>query len=192
MITAASVFTFLNSKLGKSLILMSIIAFIIAGITFFITHKESKVKQREKEIEKQKEDINKLNIENQKLKNEIEFIKENDKFKDSFSNSSVMINNLSSEDLTRKEYETFYNISNNFYKYFRFNNLQKSNKVKETVSADFYSYDINFMLCKNKIYQNTAFLTAENLYYKTNHKQTGFNEKLSGEYHKNRRMAVMV
>ena len=129
-------------------------------------YKDNTIRQKEKEIAQYQENIKGL-----ELQNEILFIKENEKFQNSFSNSNIMIKNIDKELLTRAEYETFNSISNNFYKYFN---------------------SINFMQYKNKICQSTAFYASRNIYYKVSNKSAGFNEKISGKYYKNRRMAIMV
>ena len=129
-------------------------------------YKDNTIRQKEKEIAQYQENIKGL-----ELQNEILFIKENEKFQNSFSNSNIMIKNIDKELLTRAEYETFNSISNNFYKYFN---------------------SINIMSGTSKICQNTAFYTSRNLYYKVSNKSSGFNEKISGKYYKNRRMAALV
>lgn len=202
------------SKINKKIIIAVIMVLIVSIFIVLIAFKDSEIHKKEKEIAQYQEDIKGLELNNQTLQNEIQFIKENEKFQNSFSNSSVMIDNLFKtkirpaddkssapyrEDLsiiTKEENETFNNISNNFYKYFsynkRFKNPQKLQTVKKTVCARFFRSYINFMQYKNKIYQNTAFYTARNIYNQVRNKSAGFNEEVSGKYYKNRRMAIMV
>ena len=196
MITSTMFFSFFRrlsafseTKLGKSIIAAVIIALIVFVCFSVIAYKNNTIRQKEKEIAQYQENIKGLELQTQTLQNEILFIKENEKFQNSFSNSSVMIDNLFKtkirpdddlsssayrEDLsimTKEEHETFNSISNNFYKYFN---------------------SINIMSGTNKICQSTAFYTARNIYYKVSNKSAGFNEKISGKYYKNRRMAIMV
>ena len=112
---------------------------IVSIFIVLIAAKDSEIHKKEKEIAQYQEDIKGLELNNQTLQNEILFIKENEKLQNSFSNSSVMIKNIDKELLTRKEHETFNNISNNFYKYFN---------------------NINFMQYKNKICESTAFYSS--------------------------------
>ena len=203
------------SKINKKIIIAVIMVLIVSIFIVLIAAKDSEIHKKEKEIAQYQEDIKGLELNNQTLQNEILFIKENEKFQNSFSNSSVMIDNLFKtkirpaddkssapyrEDLsiiTKEEHETFNNISNNFYKYFfynkRFKNSPKLQTVPdETVCARFFRSYINFMQYKNKICQNTAFYTAGNIYYKSCYEQTGFNEEVSGKYYKDWRMAALV
>ena len=177
------------SKINKKIIIAVIMVLIVSIFIVLIAAKDSEIHKKEKEIAQYQEDIKGLELNNQTLQNEILFIKENEKFQNSFSNSSVMIDNLFKtkirpaddkssapyrEDLsiiTKEEHETFNNISNNFYKYFN---------------------NISFLQYKNKICQSTAFYAAGNIYYKSCYEQTGFNEKIPRKYYKNRRMAIMV
>lgn len=196
MITSTMFFSFFRrlsafseTKLGKSIIAAVIIALIVFVCFSVIAYKNNTIRQKEKEIAQYQENIKGLELQAQTLQNEILFIKENEKFQNSFSNSSVMIDNLFKtkirpdddlsssayrEDLsimTKEEHETFNSISNNFYKYFN---------------------SINIMSGTNKICQSTAFYASRNIYYKVSNKSAGFNEKISGKYYKNRRMAIMV
>lgn len=205
------------SKINKKIIIAVIMVLIVSIFIVLIAAKDSEIHKKEKEIAQYQEDIKGLELNNQTLQNEILFIKENEKFQNSFSNSSVMIDNLFKtkirpaddkssapyrEDLsiiTKEEHETFNNISNNFYKYFNnafyqksFKNSPKLQTVKKTVCARFFRSYINFMQYKNKICQNTAFYTARNIYNQVRNKSAGFNEEVSGKYYKNRRMAIMV
>lgn len=203
------------AKINKKIIIAVIMVLIVSIFIVLIAAKDSEIHQKEKEIAQYQENIKGLELQTQTLQNEILFIKENEKFQNSFSNSSVMIDNLFKtkirpdddlsssayrEDLsimTKEEHETFNSISNNFYKYFfynkRFKNSQELQTVPaETVCARFFRSYINFMQYKNKICQSTAFYTARNIYYKVSNKSAGFNEKISGKYYKNRRMAIMV
>ena len=202
------------SKINKKIIIAVIMVLIVSIFIVLIAAKDSEIHKKEKEIAQYQEDIKGLELNNQTLQNEILFIKENEKFQNSFSNSSVMIDNLFKtkirpaddkssapyrEDLsiiTKEEHETFNNISNNFYKYFfynkRFKNSPKLQTVKKTVCARFFRSYINFMQYKNKICQNTAFYTARNIYNQVRNKSARFNEEVSGKYYKNRRMAAMV
>ena len=177
------------SKINKKIIIAVIMVLIVSIFIVLIAFKDSEIHKKEKEIAQYQEDIKGLELNNQTLQNEILFIKENEKFQNSFSNSSVMIDNLFKtkirpaddkssapyrEDLsiiTKEENETFNNISNNFYKYFN---------------------NISFLQYKNKICQSTAFYAAGNIYYKSCYKQTRFNEKIPRKYYKNRRMAALV
>ncbi|WP_297300623.1 hypothetical protein [uncultured Brachyspira sp.] len=177
------------SKINKKIIIAVIMVLIVSIFIVLIAAKDSEIHKKEKEIAQYQEDIKGLELNNQTLQNEILFIKENEKFQNSFSNSSVMIDNLFKtkirpaddkssapyrEDLsiiTKEEHETFNNISNNFYKYFN---------------------NISFLQYKNKICQSTSFYTSGNIYYKSCYKQTRFNEKISRKYYKNRRMAALV
>ena len=177
------------AKINKKIIIAVIMVLIVSILIVLIAAKDSEIHKKEKEIAQYQEDIKGLELNNQTLQNEILFIKENEKLQNSFSNSSVMIDNLFKtkirpdddlsssayrEDLsimTKEEHETFNSISNNFYKYFN---------------------SINFMQYKNKICQSTAFYASRNIYYKVRNKSAGFNEKISGKYYKNRRMAIMV
>ena len=188
---------------------------IVSIFIVLIAAKDSEIHKKEKEIAQYQEDIKGLELNNQTLQNEILFIKENEKFQNSFGNSSVMIDNLFKtkirpaddkssapyrEDLsiiTKEEHETFNNISNNFYKYFfynkRFKNSPKLQTVPdETVCASFFRFNINFMQYKNKICQSTAFYASRNIYNQVCNKSAGFNEEVSGKYYKNRRMAALV
>lgn len=176
------------SKINKKIIIAVIMVLIVSIFIVLIAAKDSEIHKKEKEIAQYQEDIKGLELNNQTLQNEIQFIKENDKFQNSFNNSSAMIDNLFKtkirpaddkssapymEDLsiiTKEEHETFNNISNNFYKYF----------------------SIKFMQYKNKICQSTAFYAAGNIYYKSCYEQAGFNEEISGKCYKDRRMAIMV
>ena len=202
------------SKINKKIIIAVIMVLIVSIFIVLIAFKDSEIHKKEKEIAQYQEDIKGLELNNQTLQNEILFIKENEKFQNSFSNSSVMIDNLFKtkirpaddkssapyrEDLsiiTKEENETFNNISNNFYKYFfynkRFKNSPKLQTVKETVCARFFRSYINFMQYKNKICKSTSFYTSRNIYYKSCYKQTRFNEKIPRKYYKNRRMAALV
>ena len=184
------------SKINKKIIIAVIMVLIVSIFIILIAAKDSEIHKKEKEIAQYQEDIKGLELNNQTLQNEILFIKENEKFQNSFSNSSLMIKNINEELLTRTENETFNNISNNFYKYFsynkRFKNPQKLQTVKETVCARFFRSYISFLQYKNKICQSTAFYASGNIYYKSCYKQTRFNEKISRKYYKNRRMAIMV
>lgn len=177
------------SKINKKIIIAVIMVLIVSIFIVLIAAKDSEIHKKEKEIAQYQEDIKGLELQAQTLQNEILFIKENEKFQNSFSNSSVMIDNLFKtkirpaddkssapyrEDLsiiTKEENETFNSISNNFYKYFN---------------------DINFMQYKNKICQSTAFYTAGNIYNQVRNKSAGFNEKISRKYYKDRRMAALV
>ena len=177
------------SKINKKIIIAVIMVLIVSIFIVLIAFKDSEIHKKEKEIAQYQEDIKGLELNNQTLQNEILFIKENEKFQNSFSNSSVMIDNLFKtkirpaddkssapyrEDLsiiTKEEHETFNNISNNFYKYFN---------------------DINFMQYKNKICKSTSFYTSRDIYYKTCYKQTRFNEKIPRKHYKNWRMAALV
>ena len=202
------------SKINKKIIIAVIIVLIVSIFIVLIAAKDSEIHKKEKEIAQYQEDIEGLELNNQTLQNEILFIKENEKFQNSFSNSSVMIDNLFKtkirpaddkssapyrEDLsiiTKEEHETFNNISNNFYKYFsynkRFKNPQKLQTVKETVCTGFFRFNINFMSGSGKICKNTSFYTARNIYNQVRNKSARFNEEVSGKYYKNRRMAIMV
>lgn len=171
MTVLAGISAFFKTKAGKIFIIIAAGFLVFSAFMIMFAVKENALDRKQKEIEKQKEEIIRLELNNERLQNEIEFIKEQEKFQKSFSNSSIIIKNIDKELLTRKENEAFNNISNNFYKYFN---------------------SINFMQYKNKICENTSFCTSRNIYYKTCYKQAGFNEKLSREYYKNRRMAVMV
>ena len=159
------------AKINKKIIIAVIMVLIVSIFIVLIAAKDSEIHQKEKEIAQYQENIKGLELQAETLQNEILFIKENEKFQNSFSNSDAMIKSIDKEKLTRTEYETFNSISNNFYKYFN---------------------SINFMQYKNKICQSTAFYTARNIYYKVSNKSAGFNEEVSGKYYKNRRMAIMV
>lgn len=202
------------SKINKKIIIAVIMVLIVSIFIVLIAFKDSEIHKKEKEIAQYQEDIKGLELNNQTLQNEILFIKENEKFQNSFSNSSVMIDNLFKtkirpaddkssapyrEDLsiiTKEEHETFNNISNNFYKYFfynkRFKNPQKLQTVKETVCARFFRFNINFMSGSGKICKNTAFYTAGNIYNQVRNKSARFNEKIPRKYYKDWRMAAMV
>ncbi|MCZ9931027.1 hypothetical protein OFQ52_09595 [Brachyspira hyodysenteriae] len=124
------------SKINKKIIIAVIMVLIVSIFIVLIAAKDSEIHKKEKEIAQYQEDIKGLELQAQTLQNEILFIKENEKFQNSFSNSSVMIDNLFKtkirpaddkssapyrEDLsiiTKEENETFNSISNNFYKYF--------------------------------------------------------------------------
>ena len=159
------------AKINKKIIIAVIMVLIVSIFIVLIAAKDSEIHQKEKEIAQYQENIKGLELQAQTLQNEILFIKENEKFQNSFSNSDAMIKSIDKEKLTRTEYETFNSISNNFYKYFN---------------------SINIMSGTNKICQNTAFYASRNIYYKVSSKSAGFNEKISGKYYKNRRMAIMV
>ena len=205
------------SKINKKIIIAVIMVLIVSIFIVLIAFKDSEIHKKEKEIAQYQEDIKGLELNNQTLQNEILFIKENEKFQNSFSNSSVMIDNLFKtkirpaddkssapyrEDLsiiTKEENETFNNISNNFYKYFNdifyqkgFKNPQKLQTVKETVCAGFFRFNINFMSGSGKICKNTSFYSSRNIYNQVCNKSAGFNEKISGKHYKNRRMAALV
>ena len=185
------------SKINKKIIIAVIMVLIVSIFIVLIAAKDSEIHKKEKEIAQYQEDIKGLELNNQTLQNEILFIKENDKFQNSFSNSSLMIKNIDEELLTRTENETFNNISNNFYKYFfynkRFKNSPKLQTVPdETVCARFFRSYINFMQYKNKICQNTAFYTAKNIYNQVCNKSARFNEKIPRKYYKDWRMAALV
>lgn len=203
------------SKINKKIIIAVIMVLIVSIFIVLIAAKDSEIHKKEKEIAQYQEDIKGLELNNQTLQNEILFIKENEKFQNSFSNSSVMIDNLFKtkirpaddkssapyrEDLsiiTKEEHETFNNISNNFYKYFfynkRFKNSPKLQTVPdETVCARFFRSYINFMQYKNKICQSTSFYTARNIYNQVRNKSAGFNEKIPRKYYKDWRMAALV
>ena len=187
-------------KINKKIIIAVIMVLIVSIFIVLIAAKDSEIHQKEKEIAQYQENIKGLELQAETLQNEILFIKENEKFQNSFSNSDAMIKSIDKEKLTRTEYETFNSISNNFYKYFnsifykkRFKNSQELQTVpSETVCASFFRFNINFMQYKNKICQSTAFYASRNIYYKVSNKSAGFNEKISGKYYKNRRMAIMV
>lgn len=159
------------SKINKKIIIAVIMVLIVSIFIVLIAAKDSEIHKKEKEIAQYQEDIKGLELNNQTLQNEILFIKENEKFQNSFSNSSLMIKNIDEELLTRTENETFNSISNNFYKYFN---------------------DINFMQYKNKICQSTAFYTARNIYNQVRNKSARFNEKIPRKYYKDWRMAALV
>ncbi|MCZ9838151.1 hypothetical protein OFP88_14400 [Brachyspira hyodysenteriae] len=177
------------SKINKKIIIAVIMVLIVSIFIVLIAAKDSEIHKKEKEIAQYQEDIKGLELQAQTLQNEILFIKENEKFQNSFSNSSVMIDNLFKtkirpaddkssapyrEDLsiiTKEENETFNSISNNFYKYFN---------------------DISFLQYKNKICQSTFIKTAGNIYNQVRNKSAGFNEKISRKYYKDRRMAALV
>ena len=159
------------AKINKKIIIAIIMVLIVSIFIVLIAAKDSEIHQKEKEIAQYQENIKGLELQAETLQNEILFIKENEKFQNSFSNSDAMIKSIDKEALTRTEHETFNSISNNFYKYFN---------------------SINFMQYKNKICQSTAFYTARNIYYKVHNKSSGFNEEVSGKYYKNRRMADLV
>ena len=206
------------AKINKKIIIAVIMVLIVSIFIVLIVAKDSEIHQKEKEIAQYQENIKGLELQAETLQNEILFIKENEKFQNSFSNSSVMIDNLFKtkirpaddkssapyrEDLsiiTKEEHETFNNISNNFYKYFnsifykkRFKNSQELQTVpSKTVCAGFFRFNINFMQYKNKICQSTAFYASRNIYNQVCNKSAGFNEEVSGKYYKNRRMAIMV
>ena len=187
------------SKINKKIIIAVIMVLIVSILIVLIAAKDSEIHKKEKEIAQYQEDIKGLELNNQTLQNEILFIKENEKFQNSFSNSSLMIKNIDKELLTRKEHETFNNISNNFYKYFNsifyqkcFKNSQKSQTVKKTVCARSFRSYINFMQYKNKICQSTAFYSSRNIYNQVCNKSAGFNEEVSGKYYKDWRMAALV
>ena len=185
------------AKINKKIIIAIIMVLIVSIFIVLIAAKDSEIHQKEKEIAQYQENIKGLELQAQTLQNEILFIKENEKFQNSFSNSDAMIKSIDKEKLTRTEYETFNSISNNFYKYFfynkRFKNSQELQTVPaETVCARFFRSYINFMQYKNKICQSTAFYTARNIYNQVRNKSAGFNEEVSGKYYKNRRMAIMV
>ena len=174
-----------------------IIALVVFVCFSVIAYKNNTIRQKEKEIAQYQENIKGLELQTQTLKNEILFIKENEKFQNSFSNSDAMIKSIDKEALTRTEHETFNSISNNFYKYFfynkRFKNSQELQTVpSETVCTRFFRSYINFMQYKNKICQSTAFYASRNIYNQIRNKSAGFNEEVSGKYYKNRRMAIMV
>ena len=184
------------SKINKKIIIAVIMVLIVSIFIVLIAAKDSEIHKKEKEIAQYQEDIKGLELNNQTLQNEILFIKENEKLQNSFSNSSVMIKNIDKELLTRKEHETFNNISNNFYKYFNnINFMSGSGKIcKNTSSNNFYKYfnNINFMSGSGKICKNTSIHTSRHIYYKTCYKQTRFNEKISRKYYKNWRVAALV
>ena len=159
------------AKINKKIIIAVIMVLIVSIFIVLIAAKDSEIHQKEKEIAQYQENIKGLELQAETLQNEILFIKENEKFQNSFSNSDAMIKSIDKEKLTRTEYETFNSISNNFYKYFN---------------------SINIMSGTNKICQNTAFYASRNLYYKVRNKSAGFNEEVSGKYYKNRRMADLV
>ncbi|WP_181292064.1 hypothetical protein [Brachyspira hampsonii] len=159
------------SKLDKRIFIVLAIVLFVAVFIVLIAAKDSEIHKKEKEIAQYQEDIKGLELNNQTLQNEILFIKENEKFQNSFSNSSIMIKNIDEELLTRTENETFNNISNNFYKYF---------------------YSAKLMQYKNKICKSTSFYTSRNIYYKSCYKQTRFNEKIPRKHYKNWRMAALV
>ncbi|MCZ9849615.1 hypothetical protein OFP75_14175 [Brachyspira hyodysenteriae] len=186
------------SKINKKIIIAVIMVLIVSIFIVLIAAKDSEIHKKEKEIAQYQEDIKGLELQAQTLQNEILFIKENEKFQNSFSNSSVMIDNLFKtkirpaddkssapyrEDLsiiTKEENETFNSISNNFYKYF--NTTSKPNTI----------IDISFLQYKNKICQSTFIKTAGNIYNQVRNKSAGFNEKISRKYYKDRRMAALV
>lgn len=185
------------AKINKKIIIAIIMVLIVSIFIVLIAAKDSEIHQKEKEIAQYQENIKGLELQAQTLQNEILFIKENEKFQNSFSNSDAMIKSIDKEKLTRTEYETFNSISNNFYKYFfynkRFKNSQELQTVPaETVCARFFRSYINFMQYKNKICQSTAFYTARNIHHQVSNKSAGFNEKISGKYYKNWRVAIMV
>ncbi|MCZ9852160.1 hypothetical protein [Brachyspira hyodysenteriae] len=159
------------SKINKKIIIAVIMVLIVSIFIVLIAAKDSEIHKKEKEIAQYQEDIKGLELQAQTLQNEILFIKENEKFQNSFSNSSLIIKNIDEELLTRIEHETFNSISNNFYKYFN---------------------NASFMQYKNKICQSTAFYTTRNIYYKVCNESAGFNEEISGKYYKDRRMAALV
>ncbi|WP_096735961.1 hypothetical protein [Brachyspira sp. G79] len=159
------------SKINKKIIIAVIMVLIVSIFIVLIAAKDSEIHKKEKEIAQYQEDIKGLELNNQTLQNEILFIKENEKFQNSFSNSSLMIKNIDEELLTRTENETFNSISNNFYKYFN---------------------NANFMQYKNKICQSTAFYASRNIYNQVRNKSARFNEKIPRKYYKDWRMAAMV
>lgn len=159
------------SKINKKIIIAVIMVLIVSIFIVLIAAKDSEIHKKEKEIAQYQEDIKGLELQTETLQNEIQFMHENKKLQNSFSNSEAMIKNIDKELLTRKEHETFNNISNNFYKYFN---------------------SINFMSGSGKICKNTSIHTTRNIYYKTCYKQTRFNEKISRKYYKNWRVAALV
>ena len=159
------------SKINKKIIIAVIMVLVVSIFIVLIAFKDSEIHKKEKEIAQYQEDIKGLELQTKTLQNEIQFIHKNEKLQNSFSNSDAMIKNIDKELLTRKEHETFNNISNNFYNYFN---------------------NINFMSGSSKICKNTSIRTSRNIYYKTCYKQTRFNEKISRKYYQDRRMAIMV
>ncbi|MDA0039030.1 hypothetical protein OFR43_14595 [Brachyspira hyodysenteriae] len=162
------------SKINKKIIIAVIMVLIVSIFIVLIAAKDSEIHKKEKEIAQYQEDIKGLELQAQTLQNEILFIKENEKFQNSFSNSSVMIDNLFKtkirpaddkssapyrEDLsiiTKEENETFNSISNNFYKYFnsifyqkRFKNSPKSQTVLLETSSLFSA--LILVSCSTKI-----------------------------------------
>ena len=193
------IITGLLAKINKKIIIAVIMVLIVSILIVLIAAKDSEIHKKEKEIAQYQEDIKGLELNNQTLQNEILFIKENEKFQNSFSNSSLMIKNIDKELLTRKEHETFNNISNNFYKYFNsifyqkcFKNSQKSQTVKKTVCARFFRSDIHFMQYKNKICKNATFYTSKNIHHQVSNKSSRLNEKIPRKYKKNWRVAALV
>lgn len=159
------------SKIDKRIFIAIGIVLFVAIFIILMAVKDSEIRQKEKEIAEYQENINGLELKAQTLQSEIQFIQENQKLQNSFSNSDAMIKNIDKESLTRTEHETFNSISNNFYNYFN---------------------NITFLSSTSKICKNTAIYSSRNIYYKTGYKQTGFNEKISREHYKNRRVANMV
>ncbi|MCZ9931964.1 hypothetical protein OFQ52_14440 [Brachyspira hyodysenteriae] len=82
------------SKINKKIIIAVIMVLIVSIFIVLIAAKDSEIHKKEKEIAQYQEDIKGLELQAQTLQNEILFIKENEKFQNSFSNSSVMIDNL--------------------------------------------------------------------------------------------------
>lgn len=160
------IITFFRTKIGKASIIALVIAMIIALFITTVSVKDKAIMQKEIELQQKQEDINRFQLGNETLQKELEFIKENEKFKNNFTNSKVSY--IEKELLTRKEHEAFNYISNSFYNYFSI--LSKS----------------------SKIYKNAIVKTARNILYKDYYKQTRFNEKLSRCYYQNRTMAIMV
>lgn len=159
------------SKIDKRIFIAIGIVLFVAIFIILMAVKDNEIRQKEKEIAEYQENINGLELKTQTLQSEIQFIQENQKLQNSFSNSDAMIKNIDKESLTRTEHETFNSISNNFYNYFN---------------------NITFLSSTSEICKNTSIYSSRNIHYKTSYKQTRFNEKISREHYKNRRVANMV
>ena len=94
------------SKIDKRIFIAIGIVLFVAIFIILMAVKDNEIRQKEKEIAEYQENINGLELKTQTLQSEIQFIQENQKLQNSFSNSDAMIKNIDKESLTRTEHET--------------------------------------------------------------------------------------
>ena len=87
------------SKIDKRIFIAIGIVLFVAIFIILMAVKDSEIRQKEKEIAEYQENINGLELKTQTLQSEIQFIQENQKLQNSFSNSDAMIKNIDKESI---------------------------------------------------------------------------------------------